>query len=88
MDVYSIREYRPFHQKLYKSFILYFVSCCFSMRFLFVILQNKIVSGDIGRILPMSIFGIVAVLAGFLSLLLPETNKLRLSETLEDAVLQ
>lgn len=49
---------------------------------------NKIVSGDIGRILPMSIFGIVAVLAGFLSLLLPETNKPRLPETLGDAVLQ
>lgn len=58
------------------------------MRFLFVILQNKIVSGDIGRILPMSIFGICAIIAGLLSLLLPETNKPRLPETLADAVLQ
>lgn len=58
------------------------------MRFLFVILQNKTVSGDIGRILPMSIFGTFAILAGLLSLLLPETNKLRLPETLGDAVLQ
>ncbi|XP_065926987.1 uncharacterized protein [Magallana gigas] len=49
---------------------------------------NKIVSGDIGRILPMSIFGIFAIIAGLLSLLLPETNKPRLPETLGDAVLQ
>uniref|UniRef100_K1Q8B9 Solute carrier family 22 member 15 n=1 Tax=Magallana gigas TaxID=29159 RepID=K1Q8B9_MAGGI len=49
---------------------------------------NKIVNGDIGRILPMSIFGIFAIIAGLLSLLLPETNKPRLPETLGDAVLQ
>lgn len=49
---------------------------------------TQVVSGDVGRILPMSIFGIFAILAGFLSLLLPETNKQRLPETLDDAVLQ
>lgn len=36
----------------------------------------------------MSIFGIFAIIAGLLSLLLPETNKPRLPETLADAVLQ
>lgn len=36
----------------------------------------------------MSIFGIFAIIAGLLSLLLPETNKPRLPETLGDAVLQ
>lgn len=36
----------------------------------------------------MSIFGIFAIIAGLLSLLLPETNKPRLPETLGDVVLQ
>lgn len=36
----------------------------------------------------MSIFGIFAIIAGLLSLLIPETNKPRLPETLGDAVLQ
>lgn len=58
------------------------------MRFLFVILQSQVVSGDVGSILPMSIFGGLAVIAGFLSILLPETNNQRLPETLDDAVFQ
>lgn len=36
----------------------------------------------------MSIFGGLAVIAGFLSILLPETNNQRLPETLDDAVFQ
>lgn len=36
----------------------------------------------------MSIFGGLAVIAGFLSLLLSETNNQRLPETLDDAVFQ
>ncbi|XP_052711912.1 organic cation transporter protein-like [Crassostrea angulata] len=46
---------------------------------------SQIVSGDFGRVLPMCIFGGLAIFAGFLSLLLPETNKQDLPETLEDA---
>lgn len=49
---------------------------------------SQVVSGDVGSILPMSIFGGLAVIAGFLSLLLPETNNQRLPETLDDAVFQ
>lgn len=47
---------------------------------------SQIVSGDIGRVLPMCIFGGLAIIAGLLSILLPETNKRRLPETLDNAV--
>lgn len=62
------------------------ISCRLIVRFIFVILQSQVVSGDFGRVLPMCIFGILAILAGLLSILLPETNKRELPETLEDAV--
>lgn len=58
------------------------------MRFLFVILQSQVVSDDVGIILPMLFFGGLVIIAGFLSLLLPETHKQRLPETLDDAVFQ
>lgn len=50
----------------------------------FYILQTHILSGNTGRVLPMVIFGILAIIAGLLSCLLPETSKRSLSENLED----
>ena len=42
--------------------------------------------GDLGRVLPMAVFGISAVVASLLSLILPETLNRRLPETIEDTV--
>ncbi|WAR08259.1 ORCT-like protein [Mya arenaria] len=44
------------------------------------------VEGDFGKALPLIIFGGLSVVAGFLSLFLPETNGQVLPETIEDAV--
>ena len=48
-------------------------------------LQTLHVSGKYSQILPMLIFGGVTGLAGLLALLLPETHKKRLPETIEEA---
>ncbi|XP_046326538.2 organic cation transporter protein-like [Haliotis rufescens] len=47
---------------------------------------GKFVGGDFGRALPLLMFGGLAVLAGLLSLLLPETLDRDLPETIEDGI--
>jgi OCT family organic cation transporter-like MFS transporter 4/5 len=44
------------------------------------------VEGDVGRVLPMSVFGASAVIVGLMSLILPETLNRKLPETIEDAI--
>lgn len=46
---------------------------------------GEIVEGSFGKALPLIIFGGLSVLAGLLSLILPETNGTVLPETIEDA---
>ncbi|XP_005104628.1 organic cation transporter protein-like [Aplysia californica] len=46
---------------------------------------NFIIGGKLGKVLPLLIFGGSAVIAGFLSLLLPETKGKRLPGTIEEA---
>ncbi|XP_053398435.1 organic cation transporter protein-like [Mercenaria mercenaria] len=46
---------------------------------------NTVVNGDLGRALPLVIFGSFSVSAGLLSLHLPETAHARLPETIDDA---
>ncbi|XP_060072913.1 organic cation transporter protein-like [Ylistrum balloti] len=46
---------------------------------------NKVIDGNLGRAVPLVVFGTMSVGAGILSLWLPETNKRDLPETLEDS---
>ncbi|XP_060072924.1 organic cation transporter-like protein isoform X6 [Ylistrum balloti] len=46
---------------------------------------NKVIDGDLGRAVPLVVFGTMSVVAGILSLWLPETNKKDLPETLGDS---
>lgn len=48
--------------------------------------QSQLVGGDLGRVLPMIIFGGLTVLAGGLSFLLPETGGQSLPENVQDVV--
>lgn len=43
-------------------------------------------SGSFGKALPLIVFGGLSVLAGLLSLILPETNGRILPETIQDAI--
>lgn len=52
---------------------------------LFLATQNKVVSGDFGRALPLVIFGAASIAAGILALLLPETLHKELPESIQDA---
>ena len=47
--------------------------------------QGKLVEGDFGTALPLIIFGGLSVIAGLLSLILPETKGKILPETIADA---
>lgn len=48
-------------------------------------LQGTVVKGDFGTALPLIIFGGLSVVAGVLSLFLPETMGRILPETIDDA---
>lgn len=49
-------------------------------------MQSKVVDGDFGEALPLVIFGGASVVAGVLTLLLPETLNRDLPETIDDAM--
>ena len=42
--------------------------------------------GNFGKALPLLVFGCASVIAGILALLLPETMKKELPETIEDGI--
>ena len=46
--------------------------------------QDRLIGGDIGRALPLIVFGSLSVVAGLLSINLPETLHKQLPETIED----
>ncbi|XP_071114672.1 organic cation transporter protein-like [Haliotis cracherodii] len=52
----------------------------------YVVDMGKFVGGDFGRVLPLLMFGSLAVLVGLLALFLPETLDRDLPETIEDGV--
>ena len=47
--------------------------------------QAVLVSGTTGKAIPLTLFGVVTFIAGLLTLLLPETLKRKMPETIEDA---
>ncbi|XP_064619847.1 organic cation transporter protein-like [Lineus longissimus] len=52
----------------------------------YIVDLGDLVGGDFASVLPLVVFGIVSVTAGLLALLLPETRRRRLPETIEDAL--
>ncbi|XP_048766836.2 organic cation transporter protein-like [Ostrea edulis] len=63
-----------------------FSARCGGMLAPYVVDLGQIVEGDVGRVLPMSVFGVSAVVVGLMSITLPETLNRKLPETIEDAV--
>lgn len=47
---------------------------------------DQLVSGKFGKALPLLVFGILSVIAGLMALVLPETLKQELPETLQDGI--
>ena len=67
---------------------LFVLLSCISMRNKYIVrcgFQGKLVEGDFGTALPLIIFGGLSVVAGLLSLILPETKGKVLPETIADA---
>ena len=53
---------------------------------LFACLQSNVIEGNFGQAVPLVVFGGSSVVAGLLSLMLPETHGQRLPETIQDGV--
>lgn len=51
-----------------------------------VLTQGDYVGGEMGQAVPLVTFGVSAIVAGGLSLLLPETFNRKLPETIEDGI--
>jgi len=49
-------------------------------------LQGELIGGDIGKALPLAIFGVASAVAGLLCIFLPETLHTKLPDTIEEAV--
>ena len=49
--------------------------------------QGEKIGGDIGKAFPLIIFGAISLLAGILTLFLPETLNTQMPENIEDAKL-
>ena len=49
-------------------------------------LQGELIGGDIGKALPLAIFGVASAVAGLLCFFLPETLHTKLPDTIEEAV--
>ncbi|XP_062619367.1 organic cation transporter protein-like [Saccostrea cucullata] len=52
----------------------------------YVVDLGQIIEGDVGRVLPMAVFGSSAVIVGLMSMILPETLNRKLPETIEDTI--
>ncbi|XP_061171144.1 organic cation transporter protein-like [Saccostrea echinata] len=52
----------------------------------YVVDLGQIMEGNVARVLPMTVFGVSAVIVGLMSIILPETLNRKLPETIEDTI--